>query len=435
MQSPIHNWTQCGLLGEAMTKEEDPKRPSIVATHHGGRGVGAAVGGTAIRTCRRAAGGRAPSRVRPRPRTTSGDQPAWGSPDGRGAVSGASSISTCAPAAPLIRLPSPQRSGLPLLLLHGNPQNHICWHKIAAKLLRRSISHPAGPARPTATARCPRPDRRTSTSASAPSARHVPVMTALGLSALLSRGPRPRPRTAHRMCLDEGDRVTRRRLPLMDMVPTFHVWNNTTKNWAIGSWALVVHGAAQAFPERSDQRVAGRGSFSRAADGDPRRHGLGLPPTQTALDEYIRCYTYKTITGPAATSAPRRPATMRSIRPTRTKADPDAVLILVGALLSTAEHQRIRRSVWKRYAANVVGHRRAMQCGHYIAEEMPDHVYKIGSSSCLSKRGRHRNALSTTSSRAFEAMRLEEQPTMVRGTRLPHSRAASLTHREARKST
>ena len=25
-------------------------------------------------------------------------------------------------------------SGLPLLLLHGNPQNHVCWHKVAARL-------------------------------------------------------------------------------------------------------------------------------------------------------------------------------------------------------------------------------------------------------------------------------------------------------------
>jgi len=25
-------------------------------------------------------------------------------------------------------------SGPPLLLLHGNPQNHVCWHRVAAKL-------------------------------------------------------------------------------------------------------------------------------------------------------------------------------------------------------------------------------------------------------------------------------------------------------------
>ena len=25
-------------------------------------------------------------------------------------------------------------SGPPLLLLHGNPQNHVCWHKVAARL-------------------------------------------------------------------------------------------------------------------------------------------------------------------------------------------------------------------------------------------------------------------------------------------------------------
>src|SRR6266700_4614820 len=28
-------------------------------------------------------------------------------------------------------------SGPPLLLLHGNPQNHVCWHKVAARLAQR----------------------------------------------------------------------------------------------------------------------------------------------------------------------------------------------------------------------------------------------------------------------------------------------------------
>ncbi|MCE9641461.1 MAG: alpha/beta fold hydrolase, partial [Betaproteobacteria bacterium] len=28
-------------------------------------------------------------------------------------------------------------SGPPLLLVHGNPQNHTCWYKIAAKLAKK----------------------------------------------------------------------------------------------------------------------------------------------------------------------------------------------------------------------------------------------------------------------------------------------------------
>jgi len=28
-------------------------------------------------------------------------------------------------------------SGPPLLLLHGNPENHVCWHKVAARLAQR----------------------------------------------------------------------------------------------------------------------------------------------------------------------------------------------------------------------------------------------------------------------------------------------------------
>src|ERR1700741_270352 len=34
-------------------------------------------------------------------------------------------------------------SGPPLLLVHGNPQNHTCWYKIAARLAKQD--HPSLP--------------------------------------------------------------------------------------------------------------------------------------------------------------------------------------------------------------------------------------------------------------------------------------------------
>jgi len=49
-------------------------------------------------------------------------------------------------------------------------------------------------------------------------------------------------------------------------------------------------------------------------------------------------------------------------------------LILWGARGQPSERTKEFAEVWKKYAANVVD-TDAMQCGHSIAEEMPDHVY------------------------------------------------------------
>jgi haloacetate dehalogenase len=50
-------------------------------------------------------------------------------------------------------------------------------------------------------------------------------------------------------------------------------------------------------------------------------------------------------------------------------------LILWGAREQPAERTREFADVWRKYARNVVD-ADAMPCGHYIQEEMPDHVYE-----------------------------------------------------------
>ena len=47
----------------------------------------------------------------------------------------------------------------------------------------------------------------------------------------------------------------------------------------------------------------------------------------------------------------------------------------VGARGQTAERTSEFGEVWRKYASQVVD-TDAMSCGHFIAEEMPDHVYE-----------------------------------------------------------
>ena len=177
-------------------------------------------------------------------------------------------------------------------------------------------------------------------------------------------------RTTHRMCLDHAERVSK--ACLMDIVPTYHVWTHTTKNWAIGSWHWSFMAQPEPFPERLISAVPAE-FFIKSRMVIRGGTGLGFL-TQTALDEYIRCYTLKTITGSCRDfrASPTSDFEMDGADKDRQIAMP--VLILWGARGQPPERTREFAEVWRKYASNVVD-TDAMPCGHYIQEEMPDHVY------------------------------------------------------------
>jgi haloacetate dehalogenase len=262
-------------------------------------------------------------------------------------------------------------SGPPLLLLHGNPQNHVCWHKVAARLAQHyhvvlpdlrgygdsSLPEP-GPNHINYTFRAMAQDM-------------VEMMEQLGYRRYFVAGHDRGARTAHRMALDHADRVTR--ICLMDIVPTYHVWTHTTKNWAIGSWHWSFMAQPAPFPEQLISAVPAE-FFLKSRMVIRGGTGLGFL-TQTALDEYIRCYTLKTITGSCHDfrASPTSDFAIDAADKDRQIAMP--ALVLWGARGQPPERTGEFAEVWKTYAANLVD-TDAMPCGHYIAEEMPDHVYE-----------------------------------------------------------
>jgi haloacetate dehalogenase len=93
--------------------------------------------------------------------------------------------------------------------------------------------------------------------------------------------------------------------------------------------------------------------------------------TETVINEYIRCYTLKTITG-----------SCRDYRATATcdfeMDTADKVRKSICRCFCFGAHEASRLSaefldVWKRYASNIVAHE-AIDCGHYIQEEVPEKV-------------------------------------------------------------
>ena len=123
-------------------------------------------------------------------------------------------------------------SGPPLLMLHGDPQTHLCWHRLAPALATRFtvvLSDLRG--RGESHAPAPSPD-----AASNPYAKRVTALEqlelvrALGFERFALVGHDRGARVARRLALDHPHAVTR--LVVMDVVPALDLYESVTAELA-----------------------------------------------------------------------------------------------------------------------------------------------------------------------------------------------------------
>jgi haloacetate dehalogenase len=159
-------------------------------------------------------------------------------------------------------------SGPTLLLLHGHPVNHVSWYRIAARLAQNyhvvcadlrgygdsSLPEP-GPNNINYSMRIMAEDM-------------IEIMEQLGHQRFYLVGHDRGARLSHRMCLDHPERVMK--VSLIDGLPTYHVFTNTTKDWAIGAWHWLFLAQPEPFPETLQRRAC------RVVFAKPRRYRAGL---------------------------------------------------------------------------------------------------------------------------------------------------------------
>src|SRR5262249_49992410 len=138
-------------------------------------------------------------------------------------------------------------SGPPLLLLHGNPQNHVCWHRVAARLAQHY--HVVLPdLRGYGDSSVPEPGENNSNfSFRAMALDNVEIMQQLGYDRFYLAGMDRGGRTVHRLCLDHPERVIK--ACMMDVLPNHYVWANTDKTWVIRTWHWGFMAQPEPFPE------------------------------------------------------------------------------------------------------------------------------------------------------------------------------------------
>jgi haloacetate dehalogenase len=258
-------------------------------------------------------------------------------------------------------------SGKPLLLLHGYPQTHVMWRKIAPDLAKEftlvipdlrgygdSSKPPAGPDFAAYSKRALARDQ-------------VETMAALGFERFCVAGHDRGARVTHRLLRDHPERIER--AALLDIVPTLYRFETIDQKAATGSfhWFFLIQPAP--FPERLI--AAECELFLQKMLGLSGTAGAHEPE---AYAEYLRCFRNpETI---RATSDEYRAGASIDLdhdRADRGKKVGMPLLILWGRRSGQGSGYDML-AVWREHAADVSGH--AIDSGHFIPEEKPDETYR-----------------------------------------------------------
>ncbi|WP_312380211.1 alpha/beta fold hydrolase [Pseudomonas oryzihabitans] len=256
--------------------------------------------------------------------------------------------------------------GPALLLLHGHPQTHVMWHRVAPRLAERftlvaaDLRGYGDSAKPEAGAEAY--SKRTL------ARDNVELMRRLGHERFAVLAHDRGARVAHRLALDHPAAVER--LLLLDIAPTLAMYRQTDEAFARAYWHWFFLIRPAPLPER-------------LIEADPEGYLKGVMGTRSAglapfppevLAEYLRCLS---LPGTARGICEDYRASA-GIDLAHDQADLDAGrrLELPLRLLWGAEGTVGRcfdpLAEWRQVANQVSG--RALPGGHYLAEELPDLV-------------------------------------------------------------
>jgi haloacetate dehalogenase len=261
----------------------------------------------------------------------------------------------------------PRREGLALLMLHGYPQTHAIWHKVAPRLAQRfnvvvsdlrgygdSGKPPGSPNHDNYSKRQMAKDQ-------------VELMKSLGHERFLLVGHDRGARVAHRLAVDHPQCVAK--VVVLDIAPTLAMYEQTSEAFARAYWHWFFLILPAHLPEKmigADARLYLRRKMGEGA--------AGLTPfAPEAWKEYERCFTPGVI---HASCEDYRAAAGIDLEHDR--ADRDAGRKVRAPLLALwGAHGIIGRlfrplDEWRRVADDVRG--MALAAGHYLPEEVPDLV-------------------------------------------------------------
>ena len=254
-----------------------------------------------------------------------------------------------------------------LLLLHGYPQTHAMWHKVAP-LLAADFSLVIPDLRGYGDSAKPPSLPDASNQSKRAMARDMAELTAaLGHERFHVAGHDRGARVVHRLCLDHEQRVAS--ACVMDIAPTLTTFAMTDQALATAyfHWFFLIQ--PPPLPERmigADPESWLRGCLSRWSMGNDR----AFPPE--AMAEYLRCFCDAEAI--RASCDDYRAAAGIDLVHDRTDAQRRIscpLLALWGAKGFVGRNYDVP-ALWREKAGRVSG--TALDCGHFLPEEAPSEV-------------------------------------------------------------
>jgi haloacetate dehalogenase len=252
-------------------------------------------------------------------------------------------------------------AGPPLLLLHGHPQTHVMWHRVAPELAREFTVVAPDLRGYGESSKPPTTDDHEPYSKRAMARDMVALMRGLGHERFAVAGHDRGGRCAYRLALDHPECVAR--LAVLDIIPTAETWRRADMRYGMANY----HWYFMAQPYDLPERMLG---------SDPDRNYLPHRDVfdPEALDDYLRC-----IRAPGTIHAMcedyRAGATFdndldEADRGHRKIACPLLVLWSTRGELSWWDPI----AIWRGWADDVSG--AGIDCGHYLAEEASEETYR-----------------------------------------------------------
>ncbi len=256
--------------------------------------------------------------------------------------------------------------GPPLLLLHGYPESHVMWHKVASELAQKFTLVIPDLRGYGDSGKPPSDDDHFNYSKRATARDQVEVMSKLGHDAFMVAGHDRGARVGHRMALDYPEKI--KQLSVLDIVPTYRIFLDVDKRIASMYWHWFFLIQKAPLPETligNNVEFYLRtqfGSWGNSSDA----------VTEEAFAEYYRCLQDSDTI--RATCEDYRAGA--SIDLTHDESDMGRkiscpLLALWGKAGAMHKIYNVLET-WRERAVDVTG--RPISCGHFIPEESPAEI-------------------------------------------------------------
>ncbi len=259
--------------------------------------------------------------------------------------------------------------GFPLLLLHGYPQNHVMWHKIAP-LLAKDFTVIATDLRGYGQSFKPQGQSDHRNYRKRVMAQdQVQIMNQLGYDQFYLIGHDRGARVAHRLTLDYSEKV--KKLGLIDIAPTLDMYQMTDQEFATAyyHWFFLI----QPYP-LPEQLILHNAEYYlrhclRSWSHQPDAF------TEEIIQHYLTCFCCQE-TIHSTCEDYRASATIDLIddQADRARKIQCPVLLLWGKQ-GVIEKKYDVLKLWQERAINLQG--KSFDCGHFLAEELPQQSYEV----------------------------------------------------------